>query len=355
LASLLACSRSQPTPQEVVPAVKTVTVRAEDAGAGRILSGMLVVGEETRLGFSIGGKLLDVPLREGDTFAAGQEIARLDPADLERELAAQKARLAAARSRLAVAEEAFRRESKLAQGGIVSRAQLERALAAFDSARSDARVAEVAVADAEQRLQRTRLIAPRDGIVTRLLARRFEEIAPGQTVYEVGAQDAIEVSVLVPEQLVPTLAHEAAVSVTIPGLGDARVGGRILEIGAVAEAGNAFRIKARLDRVPPGARSGMTAAVALAAEAHGGGGHAVPLSALVFERTGTGPVVGSMASLFVLDEAAEVVRRREVTVASVTGNRVLVGSGLEPGQQVVVAGVALLRDGQKARRWTPPE
>jgi RND family efflux transporter MFP subunit len=199
--SLAACERPQPMSQEFVPAVKTIELHAENPDTGRTLSGALTVGDETRLGFAVGGKLLEVPLRDGESFEVGQEIARLDPTDFERSLAAARTKLTAARSRLAVAEKMFRRQTTLEKRGIVPRAQLERALAEFESARSEARVAEVAVADAEQQLRRTRLVASRDGVVTRLLARKFEEVSPGQTVYEVGAQDAMEVSVLVPEHL----------------------------------------------------------------------------------------------------------------------------------------------------------
>src|SRR5690606_24467808 len=107
----------------------------------------------------------------------------------------------------------------------------------------------------------------------------------GQTVYEVGDPDAMEVSVLVPEQLVPALSLGSEISVTLPSLGEDRLRGEIIEIGAVAEAGNAFRIQARIEGVPSGARSGMSASVRL-----GSGGpiqpvFLVPLAALVFEST----------------------------------------------------------------------
>lgn len=352
---LAACQRQQPAAEAPTPAVKTIAVRPEDLDAGRTLSGILSVGEETRLGFAVGGKLIDVPLREGDKFAQGQVIARLDPTDLERQIGASKAQLAAAKSRLAVASETFRRQTTLERSGITARAELERALAALESARSEVHVAEVGVADKQQQISRTRLVAPRDGLVTRLTARRHEEIAAGQTVYEVGAEDAMEVSVLVPEQLISRLAYDAAVEVTVPGLGQAVVRGRIIEIGASAEAGSAFRVKARLDRVPPGARSGMTASVRLSSETTADVGVAIPLSALAYEQTETGPVVGSTAVVFVLDEAEQRVRRREVSVSGIVGNRVVVNSGIAPGEQIVVAGVALLRDGQPARRWTSPE
>lgn len=352
------CAREEPAiTAPPVPSVKTVQVQAQAAGSQRTLSGMLMVAEETRLSFAIGGKLLDVPLREGDEFKAGQELARLDPLDFERELASSRARLVAATGQRREAQENFRRQQTLEARGTVSRAALERAEAALASARSDQHVAEVVVAGAEENLRRTRLLAPRDGIVTRRVARQFEEIPAGQPVYEVGSRDALEVLVLVPEHLVAELHHGAPVTISLPGLQDRVVRGSIASIGATAEAGNAFSVKARLDEAPPGARSGMSASVQLALGGAGGDApvYAVPLSALAFERTESGPVVGAQATLFVFDEASSTVRRRELPVAGMAGNRVFVSEGLAPGERVVTAGVAFLRDGQQARLWAPPE
>jgi RND family efflux transporter MFP subunit len=216
-------------------------------------------------------------------------------------------------------------------------------------------VAEVAVATAEANLRRTELRAPQPGIVVRVAARQFEEVSPGQPVYEVGSRDALEVEVLVPEGLVPGLAYGAEVAVTVPGLDDRTVKGRVIEIGSAADAGNAFRVRARLEEVPPGARSGMSARVALSLPGAGDGApvFAVPLSALAFESTETGPVVGRKAALFVLDPKGTV-RRVEVPVRGMAGNRVFVTGGLADGDRVVTAGVAFLRDGQPARAWVPP-
>jgi RND family efflux transporter MFP subunit len=344
-------------PPPAVPAVKTEVVDAAPLTGQRTLSGVLLVAEETRLSFAVGGKLASVSLREGDEFSAGKVIARLDPADFEREVTAQKARLASATSRLREVEDDFRRKEALARTGAVAQTELARAEAALATARADREVAQVALSAAEENLRRTTLVAPRDGIVIRLAAKQFEEIAPGQPVYEVGTRDALEVLFLVPEHLVPTLQYEAPVDIVVPGLQDRTVEGRIIEISASAEAGNAFRVRARLDETPPGARSGMSANVTLpvgtaesAAPAFG-----VPLAALVFDTTETGPMVGRKASVFVFDADNAVVVRREVEVLGIAGNRVLVTAGLSPGERVVTAGVAFLRDGVRARLWTPPE
>ena len=359
--SLLAsgCDRPQDTNRPPpIPSVKTIEVEPQDAAQERSLSGMLIVAEETKLSFSVRGKLIDVPLREGSEFKAGQEIARLDPSDFERELTTQRSRLESLQIRLRDAEDMFRRQSMLAKSGTVSPAGLSRAEAALANARSDRQVAEVAVATAEENLNRTRLIAPRDGIVTKLLAKQFEEISAGHAVYEVGRQDALEVIVLVPEQLIPGIRYGQPVTATLPGLQDAVVKGRIVEIGATAEAGNAFRVRARLDNPTPGARSGMSATVTLpvaATKLVEGPVFSVPLSAIRFDTTETGPVVGQQATVFVFDGTRGIVERREVPVIGMAGNRVFVSEGLKPGDRIVTAGVAFLHDGQKARLWSPPE
>lgn len=355
VAALVACERPAVEGAEWIPSVKTIALRAEVPSSERVLSGMLSVGDETRLSFAVAGRLVAAPLREGDAFEAGSEIARIDASTHERALARARSALEAARSRRAVAEEDYRRQASLEEQGVSPRARVERAAAELESARAELRAAEVAAADAAEDLRRTTLLAPRGGVVTRVLARESEEISAGQTVYEVGDPDAMEVSVLVPERLVPALSLGSEISVTLPSLGDEPRRGEIIEIGAVAEAGNAFRIHARIEGVPPGARSGMTASVRLGSGASDQVVFLVPLSALVFESTATLPTVGERAVLFLLDETEGRIRRREVAVSGVVGNRVLVSEGLENGDQVVVAGVALLRDGQRARRWKPAE
>lgn len=341
-----------------IQSVKTIEAKAEAGGEVRSLSGTLIVAEETRLSFAVTGRLVEVPLREGSEFEAGQVIARLDPTDFERELASQKSRLASLTVKLRDAEDAFRRQSALASSGTISAATLSRTEAALANARADQQIATAAVATAEKNLERTRLVAPRAGIVTMRSAKQFEEITAGQPVYEVGRQDALEVVVLVPERLVPSLRYGESVTVTIPGLQDAVVKARLIEIGATAEAGNAFRVRARLDDAPPGARSGMSASVSLQVAPGRAGNRpvfAVPLSAIRFDTAQTGAVVGQRASVFVWDPSAQIVKRRDVPVSGMTGNHVFVTDGLQEGDRVVTAGVAFLRDGQKARLWSAPE
>lgn len=358
LLTLVGCDERQDAPTQPPQAVKTLEVAAVSTSVARSLTGVLVVAEETRLSFPIGGKLAEATLREGEEFEAGQIIAQLDQADFQRDVSTQKARLSAVESRVKEANEEFTRQETLVAKGAATKVALARAESAREIARADRRVAEVAVATAEENLRRTILRAPRSGVVTKLLAKQFEEIAAGQPVYEVGARDALEVLVRVPEHLVPLLRYDASVDVTIAGLSDRLVKGKIIEIAATAEAGNAFRVRARLNETPPGARSGMSANVRLlipGAETADKIAFPVPLSALAFDKAETGPVVGRKGALYVFDPSAQVVRRKDVSIAGVVGNRVFVTEGLTTGERVVIAGVAFLQDGQRVRLWRPAE
>jgi multidrug efflux pump subunit AcrA (membrane-fusion protein) len=58
---------------------------------------------------------------------------------------------------------------------------------------------------------------------------------------------------------------------------------------------------------------------------------------------------GPAATIYVLDVAAGVARRRQVTVGPIIGQRVVVVAGLDPGEQVVTDGAAWLTDGRAVR------
>jgi len=348
----------QPPPVIDTPplkAVKVLAVAPAGAAGARSFSGVLAPAETTRLAFSISGRLVDVPLREGESFAAGTVVARLDDLDISREITSARARLSAARSRLAEADNNYARQKPIADRGLVARATLEQIVRERDTASADLKVAQTELQIAQDRLTKTRLVAARAGVVTRLVARQFEEVAAGAAVYEVGSGENLEAEVLVPEQIVTLLKSGAPVDVRIPGLGDATIAATIAEIGAVADSGNAFRVKARLAATPPAARSGMTAVLDLDIGTEAQTSFDIPTSALAFENILSEPGVGTEARVYVLDEQAQRVGRRTVRIAGLHGSRVLVADGLQPGDLVVVAGVAFLDDGMPARRWSPPE
>jgi len=67
---------------------------------------------------------------------------------------------------------------------------------------------------------------------------------------------------------------------------------------------------------------------------------------------------GNGSAVWLLDKASMTVRSQPVQVATADGNEAVIAQGLEPGMQVVVAGVHVLAPGQKVSIYqgksTPP-
>jgi RND family efflux transporter MFP subunit len=62
---------------------------------------------------------------------------------------------------------------------------------------------------------------------------------------------------------------------------------------------------------------------------------------------------GGKTMVWVLDMATMTVKSQEIKVTSADGNEAVVNSGLQAGQQVVVAGVHVLSPGQKVTLFQP--
>ncbi|MDZ4131224.1 MAG: biotin/lipoyl-binding protein, partial [Hydrogenophaga sp.] len=79
--ALAACSRPE-APQEPIRSVKLLTVGTAALGAQSEYAGEVRARTESRLGFRVGGKLVQRPAEVGQRVAAGQLLAQLDAQDL---------------------------------------------------------------------------------------------------------------------------------------------------------------------------------------------------------------------------------------------------------------------------------
>lgn len=224
--------------------------RGESTSSTLEVSGT-VEATEADLGFGVGGRVEAVAVREGDRVQAGQELARLDRAELEARRDAAAAQLDAARSllgelrsgarpeeraqaeaaaraarqRLEDAERDLARARTLHEGGAISRENLEKAETARELAveaarqaedqlrlvragpRSErvaaqqaaVRQAEAALGQVEAMLDDAVLRAPFAGRVTVRHREPGETVAPGAPVLTVMDPDDRWVRIFVPE------------------------------------------------------------------------------------------------------------------------------------------------------------
>ncbi|PWG63520.1 efflux RND transporter periplasmic adaptor subunit [Sediminicurvatus halobius] len=348
LAVLLgACSADQPEPRVEASTPRPIAwaeARPDDAAPVRVLPGVLRAEQRAPLSFEVAGRVAEVRVAEGDRFAAGATLARLEPESFRLTLRAREGELAEARARLAEAEDDFRRQQRLHEGGHISRAALDTAAAQRDTARGRVDAAEAQVALARDALADTVLRAPYAGEVAQRRVEPAQRVAAGEPVLQIQGRGPLEVALSLPETLVDRLQPASLHEVHLPVRNGVTLSARVREIAADTGDSNAYPVTLALLDPPPGLRAGLTAEVHLRLRAkQADEGVTIPATAFL-------PGPGETAWAFVYDPGSATVERREIRVASLAGDRARVSAGLAPGEIVAARGVAFLRDGQRVTR-----
>ena len=328
----------QATPPETAPPTESAApVRAVPVERVAITNevrsvGILAPRDEFRLSFKVGGVVDEISVDSGDRVRRGQQLAVIKQAEVSATVAqaaeaAEKARRDLERGRRLRADEVATEEQvqDLTTAYNVARSNL-------DAARFNARFA--------------RIEAPADGVVLQRLSEANELVQAGQPVLVVGATGAgwVVRTSLADRDVVRVDVGDPA-SVTFDAFPGRSFAGRVTRVGSSADPlTGTFEIEVEVE--PDGARfaRGLVAKVSLPIGdgTAAAGQTVVPVSAIV-------EADGDSATVYVLDAAQGVARRKQVTVGPIVGDRVVVLAGLAAGEQVVTDGAAWLTDGRPVR------
>ena len=326
-------------------------------------SGEIVAARYADIGSSVMGRLVSLPVEEGERVAAGQVLARIDPVPAETETRAAEAALQALEAdRLAAlaaeseTAQALARARSLQGQGLTPQSELDQAVAAADSARARREAAEKRVAEgraraasARDRLAKTEITAPMAGVVTRLGARAGEMVVvgvqnqPGTILMTLSDLSSIDAEVEVAEADVMRLAVGQPATARLEAVPGRELAGRVVEIGASAlpsagsgAAAREFRVVVRLDAADVALRPGLTCDVQILAEERADA-LTVPLQAVALR---TGAQGDERAGVFLVEEGRA--RFTPVETGIVGGLEVEV-KGLAEGAALVVGPYAALR------------
>lgn len=359
-------------------------------------SGEIVAARYSDIGANIMGRLVALPVKEGDRVVAGQLLARIDPVQAAAGAEAAQAALAAleadaqaasnqqrtaaaaleeARARAAEATNALNRARQLRDAGLMAAADFDRADSSAAAAQAQVNSAAAAVeksaaaraaaerraaqgvaerARARDQLQKTDITAPISGVVTRLDVEVGEMVVigvqnqPGTILMTVSDLNTINAEVKVAEADVMRLAIAQPSVVTLEAVPDAQLSGRIVEIGASAlpfigtqAAAREFRVKVQLDSPSLTLRPGLTCDAEITT-AEKRNVIAVPLQAVV-DRDGK-------RGVFAVD--GNTARFTPVTTGIIGGLSIEV-EGLAEGKEIISGPIQALRtlaDGDAVRR-----
>ncbi|WP_407674332.1 efflux RND transporter periplasmic adaptor subunit [Paraburkholderia saeva] len=347
-AALSACHRNEtaaPAPRPVVAQV----VHPDGHPVSASLPGEVQARYATPLSFRIAGKIIERRVRLGDTVKSGEVVARLDPADAQKNAASAQAQLEAAKSRAVYAKQQVDRDRAQARENLISQAQLEQTEDAYTSAIAQRDQAEQQTALAQDQLKYATLAADHAGVITAEQADTGQNVSAGQAVYNLAWTGDVDVVCDVPEGALASLAVGQAAKVTLSALPGRTFSARVRELSPAADAqSRTYRAKLTLENPGPDVRLGMTADIALTqpvAAASAASSFVVPATALFHD--------GNAPALWIVHAGNDRLELRRVQVSLYNERTVAISQGLNDGDRVVLQGVHTVTAGEQVRVIAP--
>lgn len=335
LAALAGCSGKDDA--GAAPPVRKTPVTTAQAETARVEAiettvGRLEATAAPALAAETSGRVVRLHVDGGSVVTRGQVLAELDGEPQRLAVASARASVERLEALLANQQRTVKRYEEL-RSRAVSESMLEEAVAQQAARQAELNDARARLAEAEYRLDRTRIRSPADAIVERRLISVGDFVSPGTPIVTIVGRDRMRVVLPFPERLSGQLRTGLAVTLDQPARPGETVTGTIAEVRPMVGTNNRA-VEALVDLPagtdwPPG--GSVTARVVLAAR----DGIVVPAASVV--RRPAGDVVYVLQG----DKVAE----RKVTIGIRTGERAEVLSGVADGETVVLSGAGFLTDG----------
>lgn len=338
VSALIACSKTE-APKEPLRAVKVITIAGSNLNVEGVYSAEIRARVESRLGFQVGGKLLQRSVEPGQRVAAGQLLAQIDARDYQLAAQSAQAQLSAAQSQRDLAAAEYKRFEALKAQNFISGAELERRETALKAADASLNQAKAQAQAQSNQASYASLSASHAGVVTAVDGEVGQVVSAGQPIVRLAHDGPRDAVFAVSEQMVMGLKLGQAMQATLLSTGQI-LNGKVRELAASADpVTRTFAVKLSLadsTNLPLGVTVNVHAGPTV-----GNAPLVIKLPTSALRQEGQSTVV------WLLDEATMTVNTQAVQLGMVDGNEVVIQSGLKPGQKVVSAGVHVLAPGQK--------
>ncbi len=160
-AAFTAADETAPAVTVVAPGRGTIegVITATGTLAARREMPVGVVGE--------GGRVVSIPVEQGDWVRAGQVLAVIDRSVQNEQVQSQRAQIQVAQADADLAQANLDRALQLVDRGFISQADVDRLTATRDAARARVGVADAQLRELQQRNARLNIVAPAGGLVLR--------------------------------------------------------------------------------------------------------------------------------------------------------------------------------------------
>jgi multidrug efflux system membrane fusion protein len=330
-------------------AVRTVLAETRDVPVTEHAVGWVEPVVRVDVRPEISGTIVDQAITEGQMVAAGDLLFRLDDRAIQAEIAKDRATIAKDQAALGQAKADLERDKSLAGHQLaVTQQQIDQQQATVDADAAQVEMDRAALQADQVQLGYATLRSPIAGRAGAVNRTPGNYVQPGdQTPLVTITQMApVRVSFAVPERdLGPFRAALAAgadtpVRVTIPGDAKPIATGRLSFVDPSVDTGSGtVTAKALFDNADGALWPGLYVKVEADLSSNP---NAIVVPLVAVQESNSGPFV------YVV-KADQTVDRRPVTTGTVTGNDVVIASGVERDEHVVVDGQLRLSAGAKAK------
>ncbi len=350
LVALPACGRKGGDEDEVKsPEVPTISAQVAKVVRQPITRELIVRGtvaaapnEDVKISALVAGRVVAMPVAEGDSVRKGQVVAEIDRRPLEDQRRQAAAALDQAKAALDNAKANLDRTERLFKQGIAAGKEVEDARAQHVAAQAGVEQASAGLDIANRNLERASVTSPIGGQVVKRLVAVGEQVdgTAAQPLVEVANLDLVELAANIPAEYLAVVRTGLPVAITSETFAGRTFDGRVIAIApAVDPASNSAVARIRIRNSDRLLKVGLFAQARIPADQHNDA-LVVPASAVT--RDTEGPAV------YVLN--GDTAERTAVKLGIETPEAVEILSGVTEGQVVLTTNVHGLGDKVKVAK-----
>lgn len=289
-------------------------------------AGTLQEGQSMTLSFKYGGTLQFLYVKEGAQVRKGQVLAKVNSSTA-------MSSYRSATATLAQAKDAYARLKKVYESGSLPEIKWQEMLTNLEKAQAAADMAQSMLND-------NILRAPYSGYVAEIGVEPGQNVAPMTPVMKIISKGDMMVKIAIPENEISKINLEDPAEITIPALENSTYTGKVVEKGLTADlVSHTYSVKVLLDSQHVDMVPGMIGKVALQSDIKSG--IIVPGNAILLGNNGK----------FVWIVKNGKATRSNIEIAGYSGTGVVVSSGLQPGDHVIVEGYQKVSENMMVKEY----
>jgi len=308
--------------RNAIPKVEVRELISTQENENLSYSGTIEADNIVLLGFSIPGRVSKVLVQEGQKVKKGQLLASVDAVTFQSAFEIAKAGLEQANDN-------FKRLKSLYEKGSLPERDFIAVKVSVAQANANSKIAAKNLAD-------TKLYAPFSGTITAKMIEIGATAAPGLPAFTIMKTDKVFAKAAITESEISKLKIGEGATVIIPSI-NKTVSGKVTIINHSADAiTRTFNVKVKLDNSDYSILPGMISNIKIETNNS--------LDVLTIPSNAVVRDPDDIIYAYVL--RGEKAKRQRISVSSFKGKEVIVTSGLQLGDKVIVAGQRNLKDGQ---------